>query len=149
MEKPFRPCVVAVIRDAKGQVLAGERSDRPGAWQLPQGGIDPGEEPEEALMRELQEEIGSDGLCIRSRSGDWIRYNFPETVNREMLQDFQGQQQIWFLLEFLPGKGPDLSLSDGEFRDVRWMKPQELIEGIVEWKREAYRLGFAALGLLN
>ena len=147
MEKPFRPCVVAVIRDFKGLVLAGERSDRPGAWQLPQGGIDAGEEPQEALMRELREEIGSDGLCIRGRSSDWIRYTFPETVNREMLREFQGQQQIWFLLEFLPGVKPDLTLADGEFRDVRWMHPDELIAGIIEWKRAAYRQGFAALGL--
>lgn len=147
MSKPYRPCIVAVIQDESGLVLAGERSDRPGAWQLPQGGIDEGEEAEVALLRELREEIGTDQVRIVRRSGDWIRYNFPEAVERDIMKAYRGQEQLWFLLELLPAAQLDLALSEGEFQNLAWMSPRELTQGIIEWKRTAYRDGFAALGL--
>ncbi len=148
MDKPYRPCVVAVIQNEKGELLAGERADQPGAWQLPQGGIDVGETPLEAVVRELQEEIGSSDLIIKKHHGEWIRYQFPPEFAKGRMGQFAGQEQQWFLLEFKAGAGPRLDLSEGEFRDLKWMEPKALAEGIVSWKKEAYRIGLKAFGLL-
>lgn len=145
MEKAYRPCVVAVIRNELGQVLAGERADSQNAWQLPQGGIDPGETAETALLRELREEIGTDAVRIVRRLEHPITYEFPENLTRNGLKAFRGQSQDWFLLEFLSKDvKPDLSRSEGEFQNLRWMRPEELIAGIVSWKREAYVQGLTA-----
>ncbi len=146
MDKPYRPCVVAVIKNQKGQLLAGERADCKGAWQLPQGGIDPGESSEIALLRELREEIGTDQVRIIKRLTTPITYEFPESLTREGLKAFRGQTQDWFLLELIDETVmPDLSLSEGEFQSLRWMRPEELIEGIVSWKKHAYERGLKAL----
>lgn len=147
MNKAYRPCVVAVIRNQLGQVLAGERSDAGGAWQLPQGGIDPGEEPDEALVRELREEIGSDRVRIVQRSAAWIRYDFPEQMSRDIMKKFRGQEQMWYLLEFQSGFTFDLKAADGEFQNLKWMPVKDLIEGIIDWKKAAYIEGFQALGI--
>jgi putative (di)nucleoside polyphosphate hydrolase len=148
MDKPYRDCVVAVIKDERGQVLAGERTDAKGAWQLPQGGIDPGESAEEALFRELREEIGTDALHIIRRLPEQVRYDFPPGMDSGPARNYRGQQQTWFLLQLLPEGRPDLAQSDGEFQDIKWAQPQDLVGGIVPWKREAYRAGLQALGLL-
>ncbi len=148
MDKPYRPCVVAVIQNEKGELLAGERVDQPGAWQLPQGGIDAGESPLEAVMRELHEEIGSSELVIRKHHTEWIRYQFPPEFAKGRLGHFAGQEQQWFLLEFKKGEGPHLELSEGEFRDLKWIDPKTLYEGIVNWKKEAYLIGLKAFGFL-
>src|SRR5689334_19905954 len=99
MQKPYRPCVVAVIKNKNGHVLAGERADCKGAWQLPQGGIDPGETAETALFRELREEIGTDRVRILQRLPQAITYEFPASMQRQGLKAFRGQSQDWFLLE--------------------------------------------------
>jgi putative (di)nucleoside polyphosphate hydrolase len=126
MDKPYRPCVVAVIQNQAGWLLVGERADHAGAWQLPQGGIDEGETAQEALFRE-------------------IRYDFPAEVQRERMKAFRGQEQDWFLLRFKPGCGPELDKADGEFRAVQWMQARDLITGIITWKQDAYREGLKAL----
>lgn len=148
MEKPYRPCVVAVIRRADGLLLAGERADQPGAWQLPQGGIDAGETPIIAVMRELHEEIGSDQLTIVSHHTEWIRYQFPPEFANGRMAKFAGQEQQWFLLEFKPGEGPHLELSEGEFGALKWVSPEDLLSGIVSWKKEAYGIGLKAFSLI-
>lgn len=148
MEKPYRPCVVAVIRNEKGQLLAGERADQAGAWQLPQGGIDPGETALQAVMRELHEEIGNANLDIKAHHTEWIRYNFPPEFAKGRMGQFAGQEQQWFLLEFQPGEEPHLDLSEGEFKALKWISPRDLVEGIVEWKKEAYAVGLRAFGLI-
>ncbi len=148
MEKPFRPCVVAVIQNDQGQVLAGERTDQAGSWQLPQGGIDPGESPLIAVMRELHEEIGSSALLVVGSHGEWIRYQFPPEFANGRMANWAGQEQQWFLLKFKPGESAHLELSEGEFQALKWLEPKELLEGIVYWKKEAYRLGLSAFGLL-
>jgi putative (di)nucleoside polyphosphate hydrolase len=148
MEKPYRPCVVAVIRNDEGLLLAGERSDQPGAWQLPQGGIDEGEAAIVAVMRELREEIGSAALSIRGHHTEWIRYKFPAEFANGRMAKWEGQEQQWFLLEFKPGEGPHLELSEGEFQALKWISPRELLDGIVSWKKEAYAIGLAAFGLI-
>jgi putative (di)nucleoside polyphosphate hydrolase len=149
MVKPYRDCVVAVIRNQKGQVLAGERADAKGAWQLPQGGVDAGESADEALFRELREEIGTDRLQVVRKLPELIRYDFPAELDSGPARNYCGQQQTWYLLELLPDGVPNLAISDGEFQDIQWMQPEALVRGIVPWKQEAYRAGLKALGLLS
>lgn len=148
MEKPYRPCVVAVIQNKDGLLLAGERADQPGAWQLPQGGIDAGETPLQAVMRELHEEIGNDKLNVISHHEEWIRYNFPPEFAKGRMGQFAGQEQQWFLLEFKDGESPHLEKSEGEFRALKWVSPRELRDGIVGWKKEAYNEGLKAFSLI-
>ncbi len=148
MNKPYRDCVVAVISNDRGQLLAGERSDQVGAWQLPQGGIDAGESAEQALFRELREEIGTDRLKVQRKLPHLIRYEFPAEMIAGPAIIYRGQQQTWFLMELLPDGLPNLELSDGEFQGLKWISAVELLEGIVAWKRSAYREGLVALGLI-
>lgn len=148
MEKPFRPCVVAVIQNEKGQVLAGERTDQAGSWQLPQGGIDPGESPLTAVLREMHEEIGSNALDVVQNHGEWIRYYFPPEFATGRMAKWAGQEQQWFLLKFKPGESAHLELSEGEFSALKWLSPKELLDGIVYWKKDAYLLGLTIFGLL-
>lgn len=145
--KPYRPCVVAVIIRSDGKILVGERSDSKGAWQLPQGGIEESESPEQALLRELKEEIGTDQLDILSRSPETIRYDFPQMVENKLASKFQGQEQWWFSLRLKDGSQPDLSLSDGEFQNLDWHSPREILREVISWKRTAYERGLLALGV--
>jgi putative (di)nucleoside polyphosphate hydrolase len=149
MKKPYRDCVVAVIRNQEGLVLAGERADAKGAWQLPQGGVDEGESADQALFRELREEIGTDRLKVVRKLPEMIRYDFPADLASGPARKYCGQQQTWYLLELLPDGKPNLEISDGEFQDIRWMAPDLLVQGIVSWKQDAYRAGLKALGLLS
>ncbi len=148
MEKPYRPCVVAVIQNEKGLLLAGERTDQPGSWQLPQGGVDPGETPLIAILRELHEEIGNSALDIVKHHAEWIRYNFPPEFATGRMAQWAGQEQQWFLLRFKAGETAHLELSEGEFSALKWIKPIELLAGIVHWKKQAYQMGLSAFGLL-
>jgi putative (di)nucleoside polyphosphate hydrolase len=149
MTKPYRDCVVAVIRNQDGLVLAGERSDAKGAWQLPQGGVDDGESADQALFRELREEIGTDRLKVVHKLAEQIRYEFPPEMDSGPARKYRGQQQTWYLLELLPDGVPNLEIADGEFRDIKWMQPDLLVRGIVTWKQAAYRTGLKAMGLLS
>jgi putative (di)nucleoside polyphosphate hydrolase len=141
MMKPYRDCVVAVIRNQEGQVLAGERADAKGAWQLPQGGVDEGESADQALFRELREEIGTDQLQVVRKLSETIHYDFPADMDSGPARKYRGQKQTWYLLELLPGAVPNLDISDHEFQDIKWMKPDLLVQGIVPWKQAAYRSG--------
>lgn len=149
MEEKYRPCVVAVICDDQGRCLVGERADHKGAWQLPQGGIDPGEDPRTAVLRELHEEIGTAGVRVLKEHSELIRYRFPSGVQKDFLKGWVGQEQTWFLLQLEPGAKPDLAASEGEFQDIAWRDPESVLQGIIEWKRGAYRQGFVALGLIK
>jgi putative (di)nucleoside polyphosphate hydrolase len=148
MEKPYRPCVVAVIQNEEGLLLAGERADQSGSWQLPQGGIDPGETATIAVLRELHEEIGTSKLSILKHHAEWIRYNFPPEFAKGRMAQWAGQEQQWFLMKFEPGEVAHLELSEGEFSSLKWISPSELLEGIVHWKREAYQIGLSTFGLV-
>lgn len=146
MDKPYRPCVVAVIKNREGWLLAGERADCKNAWQLPQGGVDPGESSEAALFRELREEIGTDQVRILRRLETPITYDFPQNMTKNGLKSFRGQTQDWYLLELIDeSQMPDLSAADGEFQSLRWMLPEDLIAGIIAWKKDAYERGLKAL----
>ena len=120
VSRRYRPNVAAIIQRADGRVLLGQRSDFPASWQFPQGGIDAGEDPEEALQREVEEETGLTPQSYRivARSG-WHRYDFPAGPDR---RGFDGQEQMYFLCR-LPGPemaGPDADGTCGEFLAFRW-----------------------------
>ena len=137
-EPIYRPNVAAIIRSSDNKILVGERSDVPGCWQFPQGGIKPRETPEQALERELLEEVGltSGAYRIIERKEPY-RYLFDRGRTKE---GFHGQEQIYFLVELLPGFEPKHETSDPEFRALNWIVPSEFnIEWVPPFKREVYR----------
>ena len=139
----FRPNVAIVITNHKNQVFCGKRI-REHSWQFPQGGINPGESPEEAMYRELHEEVGlrSEHVVILGRTRDWLRYEVPSTwVKREWRGNYRGQKQIWYLLR-LVGRDSDLNLradSKPEFDAWRWNDFWVDLDGVIEFKRDVYK----------
>ena len=137
MAKPhFRAGVVAVVRRSDGQVMAFERADSPGAWQLPQGGIESGESPEQAVWRELWEETGLTKRDVRlvEQPPHWTIYEWPPAMRTS---DRIGQAHRWFFFE--PLDADIVPQPDGsEFTDWRWMSAPDLIECVVEFRRGPY-----------
>ena len=137
MAKPhFRAGVVTVVRRSDGRVLAFERADTLGQWQLPQGGIERGETPTAAAWRELGEETGLDSRHVHlvGEHDDWTVYTWPPSMQPGARL---GQAHRWFFFEW---RGLDVEPSpDGtEFADWRWMQPSDLIEQVVEFRRGPY-----------
>ena len=145
---PYRPCVGVVLADAAGRVFAGERIDTPGAWQMPQGGIDKGESPEAAALRELEEETGVEAALVRveAEHPDWIAYDLPDhLIGKVWGGKYRGQTQKWFLLRFLGQDGDvDITRHHNEFARWRWSSPDEVLSDIVPFKREVYSQVMAA-----
>jgi putative (di)nucleoside polyphosphate hydrolase len=145
----YRPNVAIVLANTRNQVFWGKRI-REHAWQFPQGGIKPGESPEEAMYRELHEETGlhSHHVKILGRTRDWLHYNVPiHWVKREWRGTYKGQKQIWFLLR-LTGRDHDISLRASghpEFDAWRWHDYWVPLETVIDFKREVYRLGLEQL----
>ena len=134
----YRPNVAAIVRRSDNKILVGERSDRPGSWQFPQGGIKTRETPEEALERELFEEVGLPGgsYHILERKEPY-RYLFDKGRTKE---GYHGQEQTYFLVELLPGFEPQHETSEPEFRALRWIDPAEFnIKWVPPFKRDVYR----------
>ena len=145
----YRPNVGIVICNCKNEVFWGKRVKQH-AWQFPQGGIDPGETPERAMYRELQEEVGLQAhhVKILGRTRDWLRYDVPEQwLRRDWRGHYRGQKQIWFLLR-LVGRDSDVSLRASEhpeFDAWRWNEYWVPLESVVEFKREVYQLALSEL----
>lgn len=136
----YRPGVVAVV--SRGQeVLLFERSDYAGSWQFAQGGVEEGETEEEALARELAEEVGGFGVKVLRRGNFPTLYEWPRPDGRN---GHKGQRHRWFLCEL---EGFDLARGDGSFRAFRWVKPAEVEGLVVGFKRESYREGLRSVGL--
>ena len=133
----FRAGVIAVVRRADGRVLAFERSDLTGEWQLPQGGIQRGETPEQAAWRELEEETGLGAGHVRlvDEYDGWTVYQWPSPMRRgERL----GQVHRWFFFE--PLHADIEPMPDGiEFTGWKWMTPSALIQRVVEFRKAPYR----------
>ena len=131
-----------MLLNANNQVFVAQRIDQVAeAWQMPQGGVDDGEDPEAAALRELKEEIGTDHVEILDRTEDWISYDLPpELIGKVWRGRYRGQKQKWFAMRFL-GRDDDIDLDTEhpEFRDWRWIDVDELPDIIVEWKRDNYR----------
>jgi putative (di)nucleoside polyphosphate hydrolase len=139
---PYRPGVGLMLVNDAGQVFVARRIDTgEDAWQMPQGGIDEGEIPEEAALRELKEEIGTDNAEIIAASADWVTYDLPDyLIGRVWKGRFRGQKQKWFLLRF-KGCDADIDLEthNPEFSHWKWADLATLIESIVPFKRDVYR----------
>lgn len=146
---PYRPCVGVVLTDGAGRIFAGQRrdSDAP-AWQVPQGGIDAGETPRAAALRELEEETGVPPALVEvlAEAPDWLSYDLPaDLVGRVWGGRFRGQRQRWFLLRFLGGDGDiRLDTAHPEFSGWRWMTAGELLAAVVPFKRDVYARALAA-----
>jgi putative (di)nucleoside polyphosphate hydrolase len=138
---PYRPCVCVALFNAQGLVLVGERIDTPGAWQMPQGGIDPGEDVKTAAMRELAEEIGTNHAEILRVAETPIRYDLPQDLQRRLWASrYRGQEQTWVAARFL-GKDTDINLTahvPAEFRAWQWVPLGRTLDLIVPFKRETY-----------
>ncbi len=139
---PYRMGVGIMLADAQGRIFIAKRIDMISeAWQMPQGGIDPGETPTEAARRELKEEIGTDKARILHESEAWYDYDLPsELIARIWGGKYRGQRQKWFLMRFL-GKDSDINLDteEPEFTQWKWVEPRELPNLIVPFKQDLYR----------
>jgi len=134
----FRAGVVAVVTNAAGEVMAFERSDVPGAWQLPQGGIDVGECPIDAAWRELGEEtgLGPDDVELIGEHPDWLVYEFPEHVRAQGKR--LGQAQRWYTFQV---RRDDIEPTpdDVEFVAWKWVDRAWLVDHVVAFRHDAYR----------
>ena len=141
---PYRKGVGVVLLNDQGLVLAGRRADTPDAWQMPQGGIDKGESPAQAALRELKEEVGTDKARVLRETTGWLRYDLPPDIVRKVWRGrYRGQEQKWFALRFLGADGDiDLATHTREFDDWCWASPDDLAAGIVGFKRDLYRRVF-------
>ena len=144
----FRAGVVVIVRHPqRREVMAFERATAPGQWQLPQGGLEGDESPEEAAWRELGEEtgLGPDHVHAVAEYPEWLLYEWPPEVrdgqNAQRRADGRavrlGQAQRWFLFEATDGDV--VPVPDGrEFRDWRWVTPEWLVGHVVPWRRDVY-----------
>lgn len=139
---PLRPCVGIMVLNDSGLVLVCQRKDQSGdAWQMPQGGIDNGESPRVAALRELEEEIGTSDVEIIGESKGWLDYELPaDLVGRVWKGHYGGQTQKWLAVRLLAGEDA-INLGDGlhaEFDAWCWIEPERLPEVIVPFKRGVY-----------
>jgi putative (di)nucleoside polyphosphate hydrolase len=147
MDLPYRDCVGAVLFNPAGLVLVARRADLPnaegaaGGWQLPQGGMDPGEDPQVAVFRELAEEIGTGHAEVLAEHPEWLSYDLPpELLGKAFGGRYRGQRQRWFALRFL-GRDSDIRLDldpHPEFDAWRWARLAELPDLAVGFKRGIY-----------
>jgi putative (di)nucleoside polyphosphate hydrolase len=140
----FRANAGAMVVDGQGRVLACDRADTADeAWQMPQGGIHRGEEPAEAVWRELAEEtgLGAEHLELLAELPRWIAYELPQPWRSR--KTGRGQVQKWFLFR-VRGDAPVVEPDGTEFRACRWMGPEELLRSVVEFRRPVYREVFEA-----
>jgi putative (di)nucleoside polyphosphate hydrolase len=140
---PYRPCAGVMLLNREGRVFVGQRLDSTlEAWQMPQGGIDPGEDALEAAFRELWEETGvaRHHAELIAEAPEELQYDLPEDlIGKVWKGKWRGQRQRWFLLRFLGEDGDiDIATAHPEFRAWRWSDPADLPELIVPFKRALY-----------
>jgi putative (di)nucleoside polyphosphate hydrolase len=144
---PYRMNVGFVLVNPIGKVFLGKRADKSGpddGWQLPQGGIDSGESPTEALWRELGEEVGTTRAELVASYPRPMSYDFPDAVRAKVYDGrYRGQTQYWFLLRFVGDDG-DINIhhaergQEPEFSDYAWCAPQDVINRAVTFKKTIY-----------
>jgi len=140
---PYRPCVGVMLINPQGKIFAAQRLDSTiAAWQMPQGGIDDGEKPGEAALRELFEETGVTADLVEklSKTQDWVTYDLPpELLGKIWGGKYRGQRQKWFLYRYL-GRDDQINIATDhpEFSEWRWIGADEMIASIVPFKRAVY-----------
>ncbi len=142
-ERPYREGVGIALFNREGHVFVGRRTDTDeAAWQMPQGGIDAGETPAEAALRELGEEVGTTKAEIIGQSRGWLEYDLPRDIADKVWHGrYRGQRQMWFALRFL-GDDDDIDLDthEAEFADWRWVPLGLTPSLIVPFKRPLYEM---------
>jgi len=157
---PYRPCVGVMVLNAKGRVFVGRRSDGPEhvdlthVWQMPQGGIDKGEDPWPAALRELQEETNITSVKKLAEIPHWLDYDLPPEVARQAWKGkYRGQTQKWYALRFT-GEDSEINILEpagghkAEFIDWRWEPMKNLPELVIPFKRKVYEDVVKAFGHL-
>ena len=140
---PYRPCVGVMMINRAGLIFAAQRIDSPvPAWQMPQGGIDDGENPGLAALREVQEEISvtPDLLAPLAETRDWLAYDLPPAMVPTIWKGrYRGQRQRWFLMRYL-GRDDQINLAtaEPEFSEWRWIDADTMLAEIVPFKRAIY-----------
>lgn len=154
---PYRPCVGIMLLNAEGRVWIGRRipkwegdgKDENRLWQMPQGGIDDGEAPEEAAFRELEEEAGTRQASVIARTEGWLAYDLPpEALGAALKGRYRGQKQKWFAMRF-EGSDADIDIAPDlgekpEFDTWRWEPMENLPDLVVPFKRDVYMQVVAA-----
>lgn len=140
---PYRKNVGLAVMNTAGKIFAGQRLDSDfDAWQMPQGGIDAGESPLDAALRELWEETGivSELVELVAVTTGWLRYDFPTDLATKLWKGgYRGQEQKWYLFRFLGADDQiNIATEHPEFSEWRWMVSDELITRIVPFKRDLY-----------
>lgn len=139
---PFRPGVGMMIINSKRQIFMGKRIDsKMHGWQMPQGGIDAGETPSAAALREMEEEIGSANAKIIAESRNWYSYRVPNSLIPKLWDgQYCGQRQKWFLVDFF-GADTDININTlhPEFEEWKWIELDELIDNVIPFKAKLYR----------
>lgn len=151
----YRPCAAIMLVNTAGQAFVGKRIDTKEGdwWQMPQGGIDHGEDIEQAALRELYEEVGltADMVAIIARTKDELYYDLPDELQGKLWGGkYIGQRQTWFLMRF-NGTDEDINLTahdPAEFADWKWVEPDELPKLIIPFKKPIYRAVLAEFGKL-
>jgi putative (di)nucleoside polyphosphate hydrolase len=154
---PYRPCVGVMLFNGGGSVFVGRRSDRSEEgvdacwWQMPQGGLEEGEDPEAGARRELAEETGISSARFVARTRDWLTYDIPdELVGVAWHGRYRGQKQMWFAARFEGSESEiDLGPRDGheqEFDAWKWVSLAELPSLVVPFKRKVYAAVIKELG---
>ena len=138
---PYRPCVGIMLLNSRGQAFVARRIDMPSeAWQMPQGGIDADENPLQAALRELREEIGTDKAEVLAENPRWLTYDLPEELIGKLWGGrYRGQTQKWFIMRFT-GTDGDINIATEvpEFLDWKWADLERLPSLIVPFKRQLY-----------
>ena len=144
MTDQYRKCVGIMILNRNKEILVARRLDHPsGYWQMPQGGIDDNESPEDAVWREMLEEIGTNKAKLIKISNQWINYDIPSETLKTLPwgHKYIGQTQKWFAFDFL-GEDHDINVetNNPEFSEWKWTRMNSIVDSIVPFKRDVYSI---------